>query len=639
MVALGAFAAGGSRSVQLLGLLLLGICGAANVAVLLVVGLSFARVVAALRRGVGVLGETAAAIRATGADAASAAAEQSAAVAETSTVLDHLAAGAATIADNADGAAAAAGRTAATMREMQETVETIRQRSLGLGESSSRIGEILTLIDDISEQTNLLALNAAIEASRAGEAGRGFAVVATEVRRLAERSRSSSDSIRAVVERIQQSATGTIVATDQGAQQVEAVAGLMDRTSGMLDEAILATRQQRSAAEQVAAVVGEIRAAAERLALERERHSELAARLDERAGALAGSMAHFGAADRRTLLLPGYVRRQLRESGVPFLLMGVTAYLVSTLSRRGLVIAAELAPGVLGAVYMAGARFYRVRRLRGFGVKTRAAVVELESLCVEARSAATRTGASANEQSAAVAQISATISELAATASAIAGSSRSVAEAAGATEDTLEQLRETVESISKRARALGDSSARIGEILALINGMSEQTNMLALNAAIEAARSGDAGKGFAVVAGEVRRLAERSLESTALIRGIVEKIQSGMEVTIEATEHGTAQVGAVVELMRTTSAMLGESILATQQQQAAAEQVSVAMDQIRASAAQLAEDEHGEALEVVEDAIELLRASLSTVPGGSRSRSAAPAAGAGLAPIASPASA
>ena len=159
------------------------------------------------------------------------------------------------IADNARAVSAAAEQTGDTMRDMQEKVETIAERSLSLGERSQKIGEILGLITEIAEQTNLLALNAAIEAARAGEAGRGFAVVAAEVRKLAERSMHSTESIREIIASVQDETNATILATEQGTRQAREVGELMASTGTMLEESILATQQQKSAADQVATAI------------------------------------------------------------------------------------------------------------------------------------------------------------------------------------------------------------------------------------------------------------------------------------------------------------------------------------------------------------------------------------------------
>ncbi len=227
------------------------------------------------------LGEIVVDLRAAAQETQVTANEQSAAVAETSATIEQLAASASSIADNARAIAAAATQTGETMQDMKGKVETIAERSLSLGERSQKIGEILALIDEIAEQTNLLALNAAIEAARAGEAGRGFAVVAAEVRKLAERSSHSADSIREIIDAVQAETNATIMATEQGTRQVHEVGELMASTATMLDESLLATQQQKSAADQVAAAMRQIRDASDRLAAEHEQRAATAGRVEE----------------------------------------------------------------------------------------------------------------------------------------------------------------------------------------------------------------------------------------------------------------------------------------------------------------------------------------------------------------------
>ncbi|WP_421193316.1 methyl-accepting chemotaxis protein [Aeromonas enteropelogenes] len=140
--------------------------------------------------------------------------------------------------------------------------------------------------------------------------------------------------------------------------------------------------------------------------------------------------------------------------------------------------------------------------------------------------------------------------------------------------DTLEQgagvIKQTLDSIENISNTVGDAASsladlnnhtqQISDIIEVIRGIADQTNLLALNAAIEAARAGEQGRGFAVVADEVRNLASRSAASTQQITGMIGKIQSGADTSIRSMEHTVNNVSRGVSLANQT----GEAIASIQ---------------------------------------------------------------------------
>jgi twitching motility protein PilJ len=111
----------------------------------------------------------------------------------------------------------------------------------------------------------------------------------------------------------------------------------------------------------------------------------------------------------------------------------------------------------------------------------------------------------------------------------------------------MDTIREQIQETSKRIKRLGESSQEIGDIVELINGIAEQTNILALNAAIQSASAGGAGRGFAVVADEVQRLAERATNATRRIEMLVKNIQADTSEAVESMESTTSEVVAGAE--------------------------------------------------------------------------------------------
>ncbi len=178
-------------------------------------------------------------------------AEQASSLEEVASTIEETTA---TIKQNADNAGNANTMADKASRKAEEGVAIIGSAVKSINEisqSSKKIGEIITMINEISFQTNLLALNAAVEAARAGEQGRGFAVVAGEVRNLAQRSARAAKEIGTLInDSIEKINTGTGLVNKSGESLKEITSSVKD-VSKVVSEIAAASQEQRLGVEQV----------------------------------------------------------------------------------------------------------------------------------------------------------------------------------------------------------------------------------------------------------------------------------------------------------------------------------------------------------------------------------------------------
>ncbi|MBE8577728.1 methyl-accepting chemotaxis protein [Vibrio sp. OPT18] len=168
------------------------------------------------------------------------------------------------------------------------------------------------------------------------------------------------------------------------------------------------------------------------------------------------------------------------------------------------------------------------------------------------------------------------------------------------------EMRKLVERMSSAVpivEELAKNNGNITEILSVIEGISEQTNLLALNAAIEAARAGEQGRGFAVVADEVRNLASRTQSSVGEIRAVIDKVHAGTQDVVEAIQEGNIlandtalhvqkaveDLGSIFTSIEAISDMNSQIVRAAEEQQSVSGEVNQSVVNIRDLSAKILE--------------------------------------------------
>jgi methyl-accepting chemotaxis protein len=170
---------------------------------------------------------------------------------------------------------------------------SVRRSMEAINTSSTKIADIISVIDEIAFQTNLLALNAAVEAARAGEQGRGFAVVASEVRNLAQRSASAAKEIKSLINDSVDKVQDGAQLVNTSSKTLEGIVENVKNTAEIIAEISASSQEQASGIEQVNRAIMQMDGVTQSNAAQVEELSGTSQSLASQAEQLKALVSHF----------------------------------------------------------------------------------------------------------------------------------------------------------------------------------------------------------------------------------------------------------------------------------------------------------------------------------------------------------